>query len=1598
MREFKEPRKDDSFDAELEGNEQPAEDAVDARSPGKRSRTMTLAELVWGSPGLPVVGDARRRAGAPPRIPVDHAPATAAGILGALYRKASGSSDAEVDEQAAETVARAQQQSGRALPPALRRRLELALGVGLADVRVHVGGESHGAAQRVGALAYTLGQHIHFADGEYDPESTRGQKLIAHEVAHTVQQRGLASLSIGTSLAVSSPSDSVEREADQFADRFHARADQPGLAPVSAGVVSRAVIHRKKNPVQVISEAIGSDEAKAKDALRKAGGNRGTVEQAIKQNFSKEDAKEIIDAVPPGQGSKAPDVQGKDAKADKKSGKADAKGKGDAGAKGKGKGGGGAKGKGGAAPAAGKGKAPASSTSADEVPAPMGAGEMQLVYQELVEHQAWKAAGERVGAAGSVDRAAFIAESAGQGLISGAATGFVMGAATGLVGKLAAEYVPIPGLGAILAGGFAAYGLITKDWAAAGETISKFGEGSDTYEVLANSIASVSEIIDIVINVLNVIAGIIGIISAVMWIISIITVGAASPLAATLSSIALGITAVTGVLDLINNLVLQPCVLLFRALHTFTSDADPRDIEEQGDGISEAANKVGNALGSEAGAKAGEFAGEGAVKGINHVKGAHAETPGGTPVHQPKAETAKVEEPHGHVEEPSSHVEEPHEHVEEPHEHAEEPHEHAEEHVEEPSEHVEEAKPEAKPEEPKPEESKIEDPEAKAKAEAEAKAAKTEEQVKEADAGSAKAEKGAREKIREAAEAHQRKLEEIDAEAKNAGERAADAKTKEIDAELKDKVDAIDKKLDSDIAAAKQKGQDVEAELKEAAASTKDARLEAANEKLKTQTDAATDKLHASEKAASQKYDADMKAVSDKSAALHEQHMKSLEAVNKIEDPDVRLEKIKQLQAANAKARSEIDVEAKAATTAREKATTDAVTEHKAVGDKAVADHESTSKEAIDDWTDAQQKAAEHGREARSEAAAKAREEAKIGKEKSEANAETRKGTEVNAAKEKADASKREAMDPEAKAAKENLSAAQKENRWDALKEAMGETKAAADADAKKERDEFNEEHKDHGPARKALAKTRKALKEVFIDPFPNAVKGVKKAWKTSREPGAWKRLGDPAANKPIDSSMWKTDGAKRGKGIVAGLKKIYDPEKDIKEAVGAEHTTEAEKKKAKEDKARGIKAPKGVAKIAAKKKEHEARFAPGSKAPERPKSAKMFQLAEEERSNVKYPDPPTGVTPPVLEQIRVYIEKNYETKAKAEAAVRDAAIKKAKAEGDVPALKKLQAEADAAKSVNEAHKKSVEQKKTANEAQEKRQGKAESTVNQYGSRAAGITALTVPLGAFAGFTWIGAKLGSESFAKMNKDATKLLKTFKEMDLTMKKQSDAQPANMAKVKSEGKRTDAAKAKNVATGSNLDESKGKAVALDQKNQQKIQQGQAAVDEAAGQKKKHDDQAKKGEAAYKAKRAQLVSWAQQHKAVREAAEAEQAKGKPRAFGSDLTVPAVKADVPGAGGDASVVKGGGGGGGAAAKGGGAADKGGGAADKGGADNGGGGGGAQPSVQKQPAGPASQNIQGQTAKPTGGPKPAAGPAAPPTPEPSPAPGVAKKPDVNDE
>lgn len=121
---------------------------------------------------------------------------------------------------------------GTAMPAAVQAKMEGALGADFSGVRIHEGPQ----AQAVGALAYTQGTDIHFAPGQYDPGSQRGQELLGHELTHVVQQaQGRVHATTQAKGVAINHDEGLEREADEMGARAARGVEHAGVLRSSAG-------------------------------------------------------------------------------------------------------------------------------------------------------------------------------------------------------------------------------------------------------------------------------------------------------------------------------------------------------------------------------------------------------------------------------------------------------------------------------------------------------------------------------------------------------------------------------------------------------------------------------------------------------------------------------------------------------------------------------------------------------------------------------------------------------------------------------------------------------------------------------------------------------------------------------------------------------------------------------------------------------------------------------------------------------------------------------------------------------------------------------------------------------------------------------------------------------------------------------------------------------------------------------------------------------------------------------------------------------------------------------------------------------------------
>jgi hypothetical protein len=102
---------------------------------------------------------------------------------------------------------------GAPLPSAVEATMGARLHHDFGDVRVHTGDRAAASAKAVGAAAYTVGRDIVFDTGQFQPASPDGQRLLAHELVHTIQQSGAPGRHGGEGLAVAPADNVLERQA-----------------------------------------------------------------------------------------------------------------------------------------------------------------------------------------------------------------------------------------------------------------------------------------------------------------------------------------------------------------------------------------------------------------------------------------------------------------------------------------------------------------------------------------------------------------------------------------------------------------------------------------------------------------------------------------------------------------------------------------------------------------------------------------------------------------------------------------------------------------------------------------------------------------------------------------------------------------------------------------------------------------------------------------------------------------------------------------------------------------------------------------------------------------------------------------------------------------------------------------------------------------------------------------------------------------------------------------------------------------------------------------------------------------------------------------
>lgn len=114
---------------------------------------------------------------------------------------------------------------GQSLDPMTRTRMDTAFGADFGAVRVHTDAHADALNRTLQARAFTTGHDIFFRSGEYNPATSSGRELLAHELTHVVQQSG----DVRLKLTVSTPDDEYEQEAERVG-RAVAQQEAAGTA------------------------------------------------------------------------------------------------------------------------------------------------------------------------------------------------------------------------------------------------------------------------------------------------------------------------------------------------------------------------------------------------------------------------------------------------------------------------------------------------------------------------------------------------------------------------------------------------------------------------------------------------------------------------------------------------------------------------------------------------------------------------------------------------------------------------------------------------------------------------------------------------------------------------------------------------------------------------------------------------------------------------------------------------------------------------------------------------------------------------------------------------------------------------------------------------------------------------------------------------------------------------------------------------------------------------------------------------------------------------------------------------------------------------
>lgn len=177
---------------------------------------------------------------------------------------------------------------GESLDSRTRAAMESSFGHDFSRVRIHSDDNAARSARSIDALAYTVGRHVVFGDGQYAPGTVTGKRLLAHELAHVVQQHQPAGPAGDNGPETGGGRDALEQEAGAAASLISAGKPAHLVAGGSGPLLQRrrAGADNKSTPPerQLIPSWTPAQLGYIQAQLKRLGLYRGRVDRRFGQD------------------------------------------------------------------------------------------------------------------------------------------------------------------------------------------------------------------------------------------------------------------------------------------------------------------------------------------------------------------------------------------------------------------------------------------------------------------------------------------------------------------------------------------------------------------------------------------------------------------------------------------------------------------------------------------------------------------------------------------------------------------------------------------------------------------------------------------------------------------------------------------------------------------------------------------------------------------------------------------------------------------------------------------------------------------------------------------------------------------------------------------------------------------------------------------------------------------------------------------------------------------------------------------------------------------------------------------------------------------